>query len=158
MNTGFWTKLKGLLGLGAVGAGLGAIFGTAWFTISGLIAGTVVLKAVANAAVVYGSFGFFTTSGLGLLLANARSKASLDDVSLAWSGLIGAAAGAAFPLVFNILMLQSLLPLRLIGGFLPIMGALGLFGGALTAGMVAAAKHEHRKEVGTGAEPQLLED
>jgi hypothetical protein len=158
MRAGFWTKIKGLLGLGAVGAGLGAIVGTAWFTISGLLAGTVVLKGVANAAIVYGSFGFFTASGLGLLLANARSKVSLDEVSVAWSGLIGAVAGAAFPLVFNVLMLQSLLPLRMISAFLPIMGALGLFGGALTAGMVAAAKHEHRKEVGSGSAPQLLED
>jgi hypothetical protein len=44
----------------------------------------------------------------------------------------------------------------MIGGFLPIMGTLGLFGGALTAGMVAAAKREHRNEIGSGAEAQLL--
>ena len=70
--------------------------------------------------IVYGRFGFFTATGLGLFLARARSKASLEDVSVAWSALIGAAAGAVFPLMFNILMLQSLVPLRLIGGFLPL--------------------------------------
>ena len=155
---GFWTKVRGLLGLGAVGAGLGAVFGTTWFTVSGFLAGTLVFSAVANAAVVYGSFGFFTAAGLGLLLANARSRASLDEVGVAWSGVIGAAAGAAFPLVFNILMLQSLLPLRLITDFLPIMGTLGLFGGALTAGMVAAAKYEDRRKLGPGVEPYLLEE
>jgi hypothetical protein len=155
---GFWTKVRGLLGLGAIGAGLGAVFGTAWFTVSGFLAGTLVFKAVANAAVVYGSFGFFTAAGLGLLLANARSRASLDEIGVAWSGVIGAVAGAAFPLVFNILMLQSLLPLRLITGFLPIMGTLGLFGGALAAGMVAAAKYEDRRELGPRVEAHLLEE
>ena len=156
MRRGFWTKLKSLLGLGAIGAGLGAAVGAGWFIISGLLVGTIVPSAVVNAAVVYGSFGFFTTSGLGLVLANARSKASLDDISVRWSGLVGAAAGAAFPLIFNIIMLQSLVPLRLIEGFLPIMGTLGLFGGALTAGMVAAAKKEHRNELESGVEVRLL--
>jgi hypothetical protein len=155
---GIWTKLKAVLRLAAIGAGVGAIVGGAWFVVAGLLNGVVVPGAVANAAVVYGSFGFFTTSGLALVLANARAKASLDDVGVAWSGLIGAAAGAAFPLVFNIVMLQSLLPLRLIEGLLPIMGALGLFGGVWTAGMVAAAKLEHRKELESAVEPQLLRE
>ena len=158
VGAGFRHKLKGLLGLGAVGAGLGAILSGAWFAISGLLAGTFVLKAVVNAVIVYGSFGFFTAAGFGLLLAKARSKASLDDVSVLWSGLMGAAAGAAFPVVFNILILQSLMPLTLMTKMLPIMGALGLFGGALTAGMMAVAKHEHRREIDSGAGLQLLED
>ena len=155
MGNTIWTKLKGLIGLGAIGAGLGAVVGAAWVTVTGLLTGSFLFSAVVNAGVVYGSFGFFTTSGLSLVLANARSKASLDDISVVWSALIGAAAGAAFPLIFNILMLQSLLPLRLIAGFLPIMGALGVFGGALTAGMVAVAKKEHR-ELGSGGEADLL--
>jgi len=151
-----WTKLRGLLGLGAIGAGFGAVLGAGWIIVSGLLTGSVLVGAAVNAAVVYGSFGFFTTTGLGLMLANARSKASLDDISVVWSGLIGAAAGAAFPLMFNMIMLQSLLPLRLIEGFLPIMGTLGLFGGALTAGMVAAAKKEHGKELQSGVDARLL--
>ncbi len=158
MRRGFWIKLRGLLGLGAIGGAIGAIVGAGWFIVSGLLAGSVVVSAVGNAAMVYGSFGFFTTAGLGFILANARSKASLDDISVGWSGLIGAAAGAAFPLVFNIVLLQSLLPLRLIMGFLPIMGTLGVFGGALTAGMVAAAKRQQRNELEPGAETQLLEE
>lgn len=157
MRRGFWTRLRGFLGLGAIGGAIGAVLGGAWFLVSGLVAGSFVFGALTNAVIVYGSFGFFTTSGLSLLLAGRRSKSSLDDISVAWSGLIGATAGAAFPIVFNIVMLQSLLPLRLIGQFLPIMGALGLFGGALTAGMVAAAKKQHRAELEPGSEAELLE-
>jgi hypothetical protein len=152
-----WTKLKGFLGLGTVGAGVGALFGAGWIAISGLVTGAFSPDAVLNAAVVYGSFGFFTTAGLSLVLANARSKASLDDISVVWAALIGAAAGAAFPLIINIVMLQSLLPLRLITGFLPIMATLGLFGGALTAGMITVAKHQHL-ELDAGSEAELLEE
>ena len=76
---------------------------------------------------------------------------------MVWSGLIGAVAGAAFPIVFNVIMLQSLLPLQMIGQFAPIVTTLGLFGGALSAGMVAAAKRADRDELGAGDAPELLQ-
>lgn len=111
-----------------------------------------------NAAIVFGGFGFFTVSCLGLLLASARSKASLDDVGVVSSGLVGAAAGATFPLAFNVLMLQSFTPLIWLPRLLPIMGILGLCGGALTAGMVAAAKNERWRELDSGGAARLLEE
>jgi hypothetical protein len=61
-----------------------------------------------------------------------------------------------FPLVLNVAMTASILPLMLVGQFLPIMTGLGLFGAALASGMVASAKMADRRELGSGAGRTLL--
>jgi hypothetical protein len=59
-------------------------------------------------------------------------------------------------LIFNIVVLQSLLPFQLIGGFLPIKAATGLVGGAITAGMVGAAKRAPRTEHQPSSDVEML--
>lgn len=158
MTEGWLRKLKGISVLGAVGGVLGALVGGVWVAISGMIAGSVLPGAIGNAAVVYGMFGAFSSAGLAVFLANAKAKASIEDVSLWWSGLIGGLAGATFPVVFNVVMSGSLVPFHLLDRFLPIMLRLGLFGAVLSSGMVAVAKRSHRGEIEGAGEPELLSE
>jgi hypothetical protein len=158
MAAAWITKLKGIGVLGAVGGVLGAIVGGVWFAISGLLSGSFIPGVILNAAAVYGFFGAFSSAGFAVFLANARARASIEDLSVGWSGLVGGMAGAAFPLAFNVVMSGSLTPFLLIEQFLPIMLRLGLFGAALTSGMVAVAKRSHRAELESGSEPDLLSE
>jgi uncharacterized membrane protein len=154
---GRWRRrLRGLAGLGTVGAAIGASAGGSWFAVTGFLSGSFAPALVASAAVVYGVFGAFSATALGALLVATRTGRSLRDIGTGWAGLVGGVAGALFPLAINLWMVGSLGPLRAVALFLPIMARLGLLGATLTAGLVAVAKLEDRGALKSSDRLQLL--
>jgi len=151
-------RLRGLAGLGAIGGAVGAAGGGLWYAISGLLSGTSMPALIGGAAAVYGVFGAFSATVLGVSLASTRNGRALEDIGVAWSALVGGVAGALFPLLVNLWMIGALEPLPLLEQFLPIMARLGFLGAALTAGMVTVAKRAGRQELGGVGEPAMLRE
>ena len=94
-------RLRGLLGLSAIGGAIGALFGMArigllaLLGIEGLTAGVLF-----GTAAFYGAFAAVAAGGVGVLLATAGSRLTLQELSPWKAALCGAALGAAAPLLF----------------------------------------------------------
>jgi len=155
MSVGWLRKLRGILGLGGIGAVLGAFGGAAWSLATSLSFGYVDPGFITMAATVWGTFGAFCGAGFGVALVAFSSRRSLDQLGVASSALIGGLLGAVFPLAFN-LLLSGPMPLYLIKLMLPVMGVCAALGATLSTGMVLAAKRADRREVAEGRQAPAL--
>ena len=149
-------RLRGVLGLSAIGGGAGAILGAAWAVVSSLMtSGTVIGVSVVSGAILWGVFGAFAGGGFGVLLATLGSRHSLEDIAIWRAGLWGASAGAAVPVVTMSLLNGAFPPVM---AMLPFLGFCAGLGGLLGSGLVAIAKRAPTEQLGAGAESRTLRD
>ncbi len=149
---GVFAKLRGVLGLGLIGAGaglLGAAFGTLVLGLAdlGLVidAGywAYVMREFAEVAIPWSLLGASVGTGFGALVAVADGKRSLEELPLWRMGLFGALAGAMFLPAYVFFGMGP--PPDL--GMIPFIGVFGAFGAMLSSSMVSLAKDAPRDEL-----------
>lgn len=146
-----WTqRLRGLLGLGAIGGLTGALLGSMWGVAARLLGldPAPLLEQVVNFGLLGLISGSWCAAGFGALLATLDGRKSLDQLPLWRMALFGAAVGAALPLLF-IFGTSGLVNFTALPGVVAgIVGTGALLGGGLATGLVGAAKRAHRREMG----------
>ncbi len=149
---GVFAKLRGVLGLGLIGAGaglLGAAFGTLVLGLADLgfviDAGywAYVMREFAEVAVPWSLLGASVGTGFGALVAVADGKRSLEELPLWRMGLFGALAGAMFLPAYVFFGMGP--PPDL--GMIPFIGVFSAFGAMLSSSMVSLAKDAPRDEL-----------
>lgn len=154
-------RVRGIVGLGILGAvagfGVGAIWGVASAMIrSGVYVDPDYLRFLTGTAlgnaIGFMKIGTFTTAGFGVLLAAVDSRRSLDELPLWRMALFGALVGASFPPIYVIGQMGFSVYLDAALSFLPVMGVLGVVGGAVASSMVAIAKRASRPELESSGE------
>jgi len=148
-----WRKrLRGILGLGVLGAAAGGLFGGLWwFGTAVLGLGGVVFGPLGWTAALWASFGAFAAGGAGLLLTALGSRQTLEQLSPWRLGAFGAVMGFLAPPAYMFLMTGVFW-----GPTLSLVATIsGLLGGALGSGLVLAAKRAPR-ELSTGGESLML--
>lgn len=154
-------KLRGIVGLGIVGAVAGFVVGAIWGVASSMIRSGVFVDpdyfrflsgmALGN-AIGFMKIGAFTTAGFGVLLAAVDSRRSLDELPLWRMALFGGLAGASFPPIYVISQMGLSVYLSTAVSFVPVMGVLGVVGAAAGSSMVAMAKRANRGELDSSQE------
>lgn len=140
--SGWVRKVRGVFGLSAIGGVLGGLFGAARFGVLALLgAGTVSVEMLVQGVLAYGAFAGIATGGVGLLLATAGSKLSLEELSPIRAGLVGALLGGIAPVLFVLGTFSGGLGTP---ALLSIALRFGLLGGILGGGLVAVAKRADR--------------
>ena len=137
-------RLRSVLSLGAIGGGIGALFGVAFLAGLGIVDPTT-LQMVEGLGIIAttGLIGsFMGVSFAGVLTLTSRRR-SLDAISGGRSILIGALAGAIFAV--------PLLGIGMPPVDLPFFAAFfGVLGGGLGGGLVAVAKGAQPAELSAG--------
>lgn len=132
-------KLRSILGTSLFGGVLGSLFGGTLLGFGALVSsGEVTLGLFAMGVALSGGVGAFIGGAFGSLLAISRRR-SLDELSLGSSALLGAVAGAAFPVAAAFLTGGWLVPL-VPAQIALLSGVFGALGAGLSAGLVAVAK------------------
>ena len=94
-------RLRGVLGLGAVGGVVGWLFGALWwFAVSVLGVGGLEFGSLGVTGALWAFFGAFATTGTGLLLLVLGSTGSLERLSPWRVAAFGALAGFVAPPAF----------------------------------------------------------
>ena len=127
----FFRKLRGLLGLTVLGAGAGGIFGAAWGLLELLLLSPGLRPPFPLYMVGWGVVGAMATAGFGLLLTTTSGRHRLEDVSPWRARILGGIAGAAGPILLNLLVPAIVFP----AGIGLLVAAVG---GAVGAGMASA--------------------
>lgn len=159
-------KVRGIVGLGVLGALAGFAVGAIWGVVSSMVRSGVFVDvdylrflarmAVGN-AIGFMKIGAFTTAGFGVLLAAVDSRRSLDELPLWRMALFGALVGASFPPIYVIGQTGFSAYRAAALSFVPVMGALGLAGAVVASSMVAIAKRANRRELeGAGESSRAL--
>ena len=145
---GWLTKIRGVVGLGAVGGAIGGVLGAGWALVNGVLAwGAIIPENLMVGAMVWGGFGAFAASGFGVLLGAIAARGSLDDLPLWKAGLMGGVAGASFPFAIVVLTGGGLLQIAF-PALLSVVGLCGGLGALLTFGMVAIARRGDGPSIG----------
>jgi len=142
---GRWvTKLRGLLGLGLIGGAVGGLFGGLWWLGTDVLGmGEIAFGSLGWTVGLWGGFGAFATTGVGVLLATVGAKRTLEELSPAWAGLAGGAMGGVAPFGLAFALTGDLMaPWIFI-----IAGTSALVGGLLSGGLVLTAKRAQSAEL-----------
>ncbi len=148
------SKIRGVLGLGVIGAGIGFLLsGTFGFVVLLVERGLPLdLARLATGVVPWTLLGGFTGLGLGVLIAITAASRRLEELPLWKMAVFGALAGALFIPAYYLV----------VGGWrsslLPFVGVTAALGGILSTSMVALAKRAHRNELSAGAKAEVLLD
>ena len=153
-----WTrKLRGVMGLAAIGSVTGLALGGAWTVLDALRSpgGLVVWSDIP----LWGLFGAVSGAGFAVALAGLESRRTVGEIPIWRAGLWSGLVSASIPL---------LLSAAWTGGFstsglsdvLPAVGVCAGLGGAFGAGLVAAARRQHGRELedGSTARPRIEAD
>jgi hypothetical protein len=147
-------RLRGLLGLGALGGVLGGLIGAGWVVIEMLSGGPSMFRlSFAAMSTIWGIVGATTGVGFGLLLTATSAGRRLEEVTNRRAALLGGVAGAACPIIVGTLMAGSLPPLGL-GLWLAGIGGLG--GAGVAVGVIGIAKRAERREELQATGPKTL--
>ena len=142
---GGWLKrLRGVMGLGLVGGAAGAVFGGLWWFGSSVLGlGSIVFGTLGWTAALWGGFGAFATTGVGVLLATDGAKSTLEDLSPWRVAAFGAVMGLLAPPVLVFVVTGSFWApgVGLVGGMS------GVFGALLGSGLVLTAKRAQAAEL-----------
>lgn len=133
----FFRKLRGLFGLSVLGAGAGGIFGAAWGLLELLLLSPGLRPPFLFYMIGWGVVGAMATAGFGLLLATTSGRRRLEDVSPWRARLLGGIAGAAGPVLLNLLVPAIVFPAG-IGLLIAAVG--GAVGAGLASALIAVAK------------------
>ena len=153
---GWVRKLRGILGTGAIGAGLGAVLSGAFITVLKVVSPSMIPL---GSALVWGGV-FAVSMGVcgslfGTVLALAGKGESLESLTGTKTALLGGLAGAATPvLVALALGLGSSPEVLSILTWLASIGA--PTGAGLALGVIGVAKSAHAPELSPGIEPGEL--
>lgn len=134
-------KLKGLLGLTAVGGAIGAIYGAVragFIMMTGFGFEPALLTSMMTS---HALFAGLTTAGLGVTLATVGSRLSLRELSPWRAAAIGGLLGAAIPVGFIALTFTGFGAPAI---FASVAARYGLLGAALGGGLVAVAQRADR--------------
>lgn len=149
-------KLRGIVGVGALGGLTGAIAGALWPVVSHALRGELApWYPIARYAIAFGLFGAFASVVFGSLLALTERHESVSELSLVKCSLWGAAAGALFPAFFVLLRDGSLASIALE----PMLLAAGFFAGlgaVLSGSMIAIARSGAGRELEAPASAPAL--
>lgn len=147
-------KVRGILGLSAVGGVLGGLYGAARLGVLAILgSGTFVLEGLMMGVATYAGFAAIAIGGVGLLLATAGSRLSLDQLSPFRAGAVGALLGAAAPVLFILATWSGAVGTA---ALLSVALRFGLLGGILGGGLVAVAKRADPALPRAGDDPLLL--
>lgn len=146
----FVRRLRGLLGISAIGGGVGVLFGAAWMVVASLWSiGAVLGTDVMLGAIFWGIFGTLIGGGFGILLTALGSRRTVEEIGVWRAGMWGAVAGCVVPLGLMTLFAGGLPPALVI---LPALVFCAGFGGLLGSGLVAMAKRAPPGEIVPGAD------
>jgi len=150
-------KVRGLFGLGVIGAAVGLVAGPIADVLLRLVSmaiqgapdvpslGSFILASAASAAADWALLGGFTGMAFGTLLAVTDRKRTLEQLPTWRMGLLGAIGGAAFLGVYVLLQgpPRPVLDMALFAA----VGVASALGACLTTSMVALAKRARRREI-----------
>ena len=151
---GLMKRLRGVLGLGALGGTAGAVIGSLWWFGAYLLGDTggVIFGPLGWTAALWGTFGAFGAAGAGLLLTVSSSRRTLDQLSPWRLGAFGAVMGFLAPPVYMLLSTGVYW-----GPVLSMVAtASGVLGGIVGYGLVEVAKRAP-SELAAGDETRSLE-
>ena len=156
---------RGILGLGAIGGGLGLSVGFLGDLLlriaeTGIVVGADqwvnVLQMAVRSGTQWALVGVFVGSGFGSLVALTAGRRALDELATGRMAYLGGLVGALFLPVY--ISLREGWSGLLATEVLPMMGITAAIGAALSASAIAIAKRAHRAEIAAGsAEQGLLE-
>lgn len=151
---GWLRRLRGLLGLGALGGIAGALIGVGWVMVEILLGGSSTFRpSVGTMSAVWGVVGASTGVGFGILLTATSGRRRLEDVTYGRAALLGGIAGAVCPIIVGSVVAGSLPPL---GIGLWLAGVGGCVGAGVGAGLVGVAKRAQRRDALHSADPSPL--
>ena len=104
----WWKKLRGLLGLGAVGGLGGAVFGLAWGLVELLGAPGLVHASLPVYMAIWGVLGATASAGFGALLSATAGGRRLEELNPWHARLLGGLVGAASPVLLQLLLVGAL--------------------------------------------------
>ncbi|MGE0161258.1 MAG: hypothetical protein AB7T31_17820 [Gemmatimonadales bacterium] len=140
--------VRGLLGLGTIGALTGGVFVAALATVVELIGGGAVVPGVIGTFFLAGAgLGFAVTTAFGAVLAVTSRGRAMEDVSFWRATIASAVVGALLPLVI-VLIGGDAVSARLAEA--PAILISGLFGAFLGGGLVGLAKRGRQGEIEDG--------
>lgn len=152
--SGWGKRLKGLLGLSAIGGAIGALYGVARVGLMALFGiGGLSVSNLLGAVAIYGAFAALATGGVGVLIATVGRRLSLHELSPWKAALFGAVLGAGAPLLVlgaTYTGIQTWAVLTAVGL------RFGLMGGLLGGGVVAAAQWADKNVIEGAQEPTLI--
>lgn len=132
-----WKRLKSIVGLGVLGGGVGAVFGSLWWLGTSILGlGGVVFGHLGWTALLWAGFGAFAAGGAGVLLTVLGSRLTLEQLSPWRLAAFGAVMGFVAPPAYMFMMTGVFW-----GPVLSMVATIsGALGAALGAGLVVAAK------------------
>jgi len=151
---GNWLKrLRGTLGLGAIGGAAGALFGSLWWFGTNLLGLQFTFGSLGMASAVWGGFGAFAASGAALLLAAFGSRQTLEELSPWRVAAFGAAMGFLAPPGFIFMVTGSFwAPGVASFGLVAFIATISaLLGAGLGGGLVLSAQRAPIEELTDGA-------
>ena len=145
--------IRGLLGIGAVGAAVGGGSVAVLAGIVQLIDGTISLPFVGYAFLAGAGLGLATTTVFGVVLAVTSRGRRLEELSFWRATSVSGVLGALLPLALGAL---DVLPPFVAEA--PAIVICGLFGAFLGGGLVAVGKEaRHRELQASTADEQLID-
>jgi hypothetical protein len=150
-------RIRGALGLTAIGGLAGGFVGAAMAFVEAIVARSIPLRlnGLISGGARFAIMGASAGLGFSVLLGILKGKRQLRDVSTASAAALGAVAGALFPLAFFMLEGWAGVGLGTLSIFFGVSGALGAGFGSTA---VAVAKRAERAELSAvDAPPRLPE-
>ena len=129
----WWRRVRAALGLGAIWGLATGLVGTVAGGVAGLYVGEVVYLATIG-GVITGSLGVALGTGFASLLSLMERNRTLSELSVARGGAWGFVAGAALPLLANLMTIALFGSSVAVGTLIP-----ALLGGAVSYGVLTAA-------------------
>ena len=150
-----WLRvLRGLSGLGAIGAVLGGGFVAILTAVADLMSwGTLTSSSLIAGTLAGAVFGLSVTTGFGILLAATSKGRGLEELSLWRASAMSAVVGASLPVLLVSVISGAVVPLASMS---PAIVIGGLFGALLGGGLVAVGKEARGKELKTSDSQRRL--
>lgn len=148
--------VRGLLGIGAIGAMAGGALGGILAAMVQVVDGTVVLPVIGYAFLAGAGLGLATTTVLGAALAVGSRGRNLEELSFWRVTAVSGVLAASLPLLLGIVGGAAVPPFASEAPAIAITGLLGAF---LGGGLVALGKQSRLRELEAGnLDDKLIEE
>lgn len=145
--------VRGLLGIGAVGAVAGGGLLAVLTVIVQSIDGTISLPFIGYASLAGAGLGLATTTAFGVALAATSRGRRLEELSFWRATTVAGVLGASLPLALSALGGNSVPPFATEA---PAIVICGLFGTFLGGGLLALGKEARLRELKAGSTDEKL--
>lgn len=139
--------IRGLLGIGAVGAVAGGALVATLAAVVQLIDGAIIPQLIGYAFLAGAGLGLATTSLSGVVLAATSRGRRLEELSFWRATTVSGVLGAAFPMALGALGGDAVPPFV---AEAPAIVICALFGSLLGGGLVALGKEARLRELQAG--------